>query len=160
MRTPKVYLETSVFNHYFDPNSYAREATIALFEDIKAGRYEAFTSLYVTDELNAAQEPKKSNMLALITDYNVKVLDVSEEASDLAEIYVRDKMIPEKYRTDGLHIACATVNDMELIFSLNFKHINKVKTKIMTANINVWEGYKPISILSPMEVMDDDDAPL
>jgi len=30
---------------------------------------------------------------------------------------------------------------LEYIISLNFQHINKVKTKIMTENINIRQGY-------------------
>ncbi len=80
------------------------------------------------------------------------MLEDEEEARRIANIYVNDGVLPEKYRYDGLHIAVATVNDLEYIFSLNFQHINKVKTKMMTGNINIREGYKPITIASPMEV--------
>ena len=65
MRRPRIYLETTVFNHYFDTDREAHVATVALFKEIKAGKYEAFTSVYVTDELEKASEPKKSKMLAL-----------------------------------------------------------------------------------------------
>ena len=39
---------------------------------------------------------------------------------------------------------------MEFVFGLNLRHINKVKTKIMTGNINIREGYKPVYIASSM----------
>ena len=91
-------------------------------------------------------------MLDLITEYNITVIPANDEADRLADIYVDEGIIPLKYKTDGLHIAIATINDLEYIFSLNFQHINKVKTKIMTGNINIREGYKPIYIASPMEV--------
>ena len=152
MRKPKIYLETALFNHYFDIDREAHAATVALFKDIQAGRYEAYTSFYVTNELGAANEPKRSSMLALIGEYNIVVLEDEEEARELADIYVNEGVMPEKYRYDGLHIACATINDLEYVFSLNFQHINKVKTKTMTSHINIREGYKPVTIASPMEV--------
>ena len=157
MRKPKIYLETTVFNHYFDTDREAHAATVALFKEIRAGKYEAYTSVYVVDELQDAKEPKRSNMLGLIGKYGVTVLDEKEEAERLADIYVSDGIIPIKYHYDGLHIAIATANDLEYIFSLNFKHINKVKTKTMTSNINIREGYRPITIASPLEVMEDDE---
>jgi len=157
MRKPKIYLETTVFNHYFDTDREAHAATIELFKEIRAGKYEAYTSVYVIDELEDAKEPKRSNMLALIGRYGIAVLDESEEAGRLADIYVSEGIIPIKYYYDGLHIAIATTNDLEYIFSLNFKHINKVKTKTMTSNINIREGYRPITIASPLEVMEDDE---
>jgi len=157
MRKPRIYLETTVFNHYFDTDREAHIATVALFKEIKAGKYKAYTSLYVTDEIMEATEPKRSNMLALIKDYDIQVLSFSDEIRDLADIYVNENIIPYKYRYDGLHIACATINDLEYIFSLNFKHINKIKTKTMTSAINIREGYRPVIIASPLEVMEDDE---
>ena len=156
MRKPRIYLETTIFNHYFDTNREAHVATIKLFKDIKAGKYDAYTSLYVTAELEDAKEPKRSNMLGLISKYNIKVLDISDDARILSDMYVAEGIIPARFTFDGLHIACATVHDLEYIFSLNFKHINKVKTKTMTSIVNIREGYHPVSIASPLEVAEDD----
>ena len=47
MRKLKAYIETTLFNFYFDKDREAHAATVALFEDIAAGKYEAFTSDYV-----------------------------------------------------------------------------------------------------------------
>ena len=156
MRKPRIYLETTVFNHYFDKDREAHVATVKLFKDIRAGKYEAYTSAYVVEELEDAAEPKRSNMLALIGKYSIKVLGVNDEAERLAEIYVKDGVIPARFIYDGLHIAIATTNDLECIFSLNFKHINKLKTKNMTGVINLREGYRQVTIASPMEVESDE----
>ena len=157
MRKPRVYLETTVFNYYFDTDRDAHGDTVKLFKEIRAGKYEGYTSIYVTDELIEAKEPKRSNMLALITEYNITVLDAADEARNLADIYVNEGMIPIKHRYDGLHIAVATINDLDYIFSLNFRHINKLKTKTMTSHINISEGYKPVFIYSPMEVIEHEE---
>jgi predicted nucleic acid-binding protein len=157
VRKPKIYLETTIFNHYFDIERDAHADTVRLFKEIQAGKYEAYTSSYVIDELSQADEPKRSNMLTLIGEYKIIVLTAADEAQDLADIYVDEGVIPTKYKYDGLHIAIATINDLEYIFSLNFKHINKVKTKTMTGLINVRQGYKPIPIATPMEVTENDE---
>jgi len=157
MRKPRIFLETTIFNHFFDTDREAHAATVKLFEEIRADKYEAYTSAYVLEELEDAKEPKRSNMLGLTTEYNIKVLTYSDEARGLADMYVKEGIIPPKYTYDGLHIACATVNDLEYIFSLNFKHINKLKTKTMTSIINIREGYHPVTITSPLEVVEDDE---
>jgi predicted nucleic acid-binding protein len=156
MRKQKIYLETTLFNHYFDMEREAHGDTVRLFKEIQAGKYEAYTSTYVTDELTLAEEPKRSKMFKLIDEYNIEVLDDSEEARKLANVYVDAGIVPIKFRYDGLHIAVAVVNDLDYIFSLNFKHINKFKTKTMTSFINVQQGYKPIIIAAPMEVIEDE----
>ena len=157
MRKPKIYLETTIFNYYFDADRDAHTDTVKLFQEIRVGKYEAYTSAYVMDELIESDEPKRSNMLALIYEYNVTILPVSGEAGKLADVYLKEGVIPVKHRYDALHIAAAAINDLEYVFSLNFRHINKLKTKIMTGNINIIEGYKPVSICSPMEVIEHEE---
>ena len=156
MRTLKVYLETTLFNFYFDTNRDAHAATVKLFKGIKAGKFEAFTSIYVTDELEDASEEKRDKMMGLIKEYGITVLAPSEEAAILADIYVSEGIIPQKYRTDGLHIAIATVNDLDMIISMNFQHIVKRKTRTQTMYVNTLYKYRPIEILNPMEVDEDD----
>jgi hypothetical protein len=158
VRKQKIYLETTMFNYFFETDRGDMHlSTVALFNEIKAGKYEAYTSLYVTDELEEADEPKRSEMFALIEKYKISVLPASDEAQGLADVYTKEAVIPIKYRYDGLHIACATVNDLDYILSFNFKHINRVKTKTMTSVINAREGYKPIIISLPMEVIENED---
>ena len=91
-------------------------------------------------------------MLELISKYGFVILDDSLAARQLGAKYVNEGIIPAKYRYDGLYIACATVNDLDYIFSLNFQHINKVKTKTLTGFVNAREGYRSATIISPMEV--------
>jgi hypothetical protein len=156
MRIPKIYLETTMFNFCIDKDRDAHADTVKLFGEILSGKYEAYTSTYVTDELEAAAEPKRSRMMKLITDYNIAVLAPNEEAAKLAKIYIAGGIIPEKYQSDGLHIAIASVNDLDMIISMNFQHIVKRKTKLATASVNILNGYKGIEIVSPMEVVENE----
>jgi predicted nucleic acid-binding protein len=68
---------------------------------------------------------------------------------------VNEGVIPIKYRDDALHIAIATIADMEIIISWNFQHIVKRKTRNMINVINLREGYRTIEICSPKEVIED-----
>ena len=97
-------------------------------------------------------------MIALIKRYGIKVLVLNSEAEQLADIYVEKGVIPIKYRTDGIHIAVAVVNDLDMIISMNFQHIVKRKTKIETASINALNGYRTVEICTPMEVDDHENA--
>ena len=157
MRKQRIYLETTLFNFYFDEDrGFAHEATVALFGEIASGKYEAFTSAYVLDELAQAPAEKRDKMMGLLAQYNVTVLAYADEALSLADIYVAEDIIPAKYRTDGLHIAISAVNDLDMIISMNFQHIVKRKTKLLTGNINVLNGYRAVEILNPMEVVENE----
>jgi predicted nucleic acid-binding protein len=154
----KIYLETTVFNFKFAEDSPDKKAdTIKLFDEISEGKYIAYTSNYVLQELLKAEEPKRSDMVALVEQYKIKFLEADEIAEKLADKYVAEGIIPLKYKTDGVHIAMATINDLDIIVSYNFQHIVKLKTIIGTESINLREGYKRIGIYSPTEVIENEE---
>jgi predicted nucleic acid-binding protein len=157
MKTPKIYLETSIFNFVFADDAPDKKAdTLKLFEEIKKGKWKAYTSDYSVDELNRAQEPRRSKMRNVISQFNVEVLPYGIEIEKLADTYIAEKMIPQKYAEDALHIATASVHGLDVIVSWNFKHIVKVKTITLTESINLKFGYKRILINSPTEVIEND----
>ena len=156
MRPLRVYLETSVFNFVFaDDAPDKREDTLALFQEIEQGKYVAFTSVYAIAELQRAPEPKYGKMIDFIKRHTIIYLPASEETEHLAETYVAEGIIPARYLNDALHIAAATVNDMDLLISYNFKHIVKLKTVTLAEVVNLREGYRRIGIFSPTEVIEN-----
>lgn len=157
MKAPRIYLETTIFNYYFEAARDAHPYTKRLFDEIEKSIYEPFASRYVIDELNLAPEPKRTSMLRLIDRYDIQILSMNAEAERLSDLYVSEGVIPRRYRTDATHIAIATVNYLNFIVSLNFKHIVKRRTVLLTELINIREGYMNVGIFSPMEVVDDDD---
>lgn len=157
MRKQKVYLETTIFNFYFAEDAKDKiNDTIRLFDEISTGKFEPYTSEYVIDELLEASEEKKEKMLNLIRNSDIKILEADNDVLRLAEKYIQEGVIPQKYSDDAYHIAVAAVYDMDIIISYNFKHIVKLKTKTMTKAINKLFGYKEVEIVSPAEVIDDD----
>jgi len=156
MRKQRIYLETTLFNYYFDTDRDAHADTVTLFKEIAAGKFEAFTSDAVIDELTKAPADKSTAMLALMDEYSITILPVTDEARRLTGIYLSGGIIPQKYETDGIHIAVATVNKLDVIVSMNFRHIVKWKTIQMTRTVNINNGYRPIEIFSPMEVIESE----
>jgi predicted nucleic acid-binding protein len=99
---PKIYLETTVFNFYFlDKDSAKKDDTRKLFQAIRKGKYEVYTSQYVYDEIERDSPEKYKKMAALLEKYAQHTLSFNKEADDLAEIYVKNRIIPLKYMTDA-----------------------------------------------------------
>jgi predicted nucleic acid-binding protein len=153
MKKLKIYLETTLFNLYVDKNRGNDHInTVKLFEEIAAGKYEAFTSTYVTDELERAEGDKHNRMMRSIAEHRITILPASSEVAKMADIYVEEGVIPQRFRTDGLHVAIATVYGLDAIVSMNLRHIVKWKTILMTTYINESNGYNAVGICSPQEV--------
>lgn len=152
----RLYLETTIFNYYFDTDRDGHADVVLLFEEIRAGRHEAYTSEYTAAELDDAPEPKRSKMLALIVQYGITVFPITDEIDRLADLYVSQNIIPSRFWDDSAHIAAATVNGLDCIVSYNFQHINRLKTKVRTEDVNHKEGYRAVTICIAKEVLDDD----
>ncbi|MCL2343786.1 MAG: PIN domain-containing protein [Firmicutes bacterium] len=157
MRKLKLYLETTVFNRYFEPERDYYGDTLLLFDQIAAGNFEAYTSQYVVDELARAPEPKRQDMLNLLKHYQISFLEKSKQAESLANEYVKHHIISIKHSYDCWHIACAAVNGMDVIISFNLSHINRISTIEKTELVNRLNGYPAVKIALPMGVIDYED---
>jgi hypothetical protein len=110
----------------------------------------------VIDELNDAPADKRGKMIALIEQYNISVLAATEDTDNLARRYLTEGALPQGSLADASHIAAASVYALDMVISLNFRHIVRDKTIEMTGAINTLLGYPIIKIKSPMEVIDDE----
>ena len=131
-----------------------KQVTLRLFDEVKRGMYEVFISEVVIREINRAPEEKVIKLRDLIRELNPEELSVDENSQTLANRYIEQGIIPAKYEDDALHIAVASVNDLDVMVSWNFTHIVKVKTKREVTGINALMGYKEIEIYSPLEVVE------
>lgn len=62
-------------------------------------------------------------------------------------------VLSARFRNDMLHIALATIADVDVLVSWNFRHIVRLdKIRLFNA-VNIEQDYKPISIYSPREVI-------
>ena len=155
----RLYLETSVFNYYFDDDRDGHADTVRLFEAIGAREFEGYTSRYTTDELKKAPEPKRSDMLALVDKYGITSFETDDEADRMADLYISERIIPPGYRTDAAHIAIASIRGLDCVVSYNFQHINRLRTKISTERVNYENGYKSVFICTAKEALEDGYTP-
>jgi len=95
-------------------------------------------------------------MLDLIEKFSIKVRNFENEIDNLANLYIKRKAIPERCQFDSSHIAAATVRDLDYILSYNFRHINRVKTKLLINRINSENGYGAVVICTAKEVLADE----
>ena len=145
----KVYLDTSVISALFDERTPERLAMTSDFWS-KLDDYEVFISELVLEELERANEQVRSKMFSAIKDFIV--LKMSDEVEELAQIYVKQGIFPEKYFDDALHVALTSVNQIGVLSSWNFTHLVKLKTRRMVSIVNLAENIMPVEIVSPPEL--------
>ncbi len=144
----RIYIDTSVFGGHFDKEFM--EHTIPLFNRIFA---EEFTILYSTvtqDELENAPDNVKELVKSLKTDIT-DFIETTDEAVELANEYITEKVVGQTSYADCLHIALATINRADFLVSWNFKHIVNIERIKGYNSINIKNGYKQLEIRSPRE---------
>lgn len=158
MRKLKLYLDTSVWNFFFaDDAPEKRDVTKEFFDLVKQGQYEVFISEVVFKEINKASEPKKVQLGELIKTCPVIELDVTEEVEELAKSYMDRGIVPEKKEDDALHVAIATVAEMDALITWNFQHLANLRKSELFYSVSLEKGYlKKLEIVTPMEVSRDE----
>jgi hypothetical protein len=79
-------------------------------------------------------------------------VDDTDEIKVLANKYLKANIVSQKYHSDCLHIAAATINNASVLVRWNFKHLVNFERKQKYNLINIQEGYKMIDIVTPKEV--------
>lgn len=158
MKKLKIYIETSVLSHLKAEDVPEKmEITLKLWDDLKAGLYDVVLSDAVIIELSKCAEPKRSVIQNYLDQINYEIIEVSDDADDLATSYISAGVISPKCYEDSLHIALASVSGCKVILSWNFKHIVRIKTVLGVNGINKLEGYGEIEIVSPESMMEEGD---
>ena len=85
----------------------------------------------------------------------VSVLAVGAEALQLAERFLRMRVIPAKAEVDAVHIAVAVVNGMDYLLTWNCTHIANaaIRGKIEHACRHI--GLQPPIVCTPEELMEE-----
>lgn len=153
-RVAKIYLDTSVIGGFYD--SEFEEETKILFEKIKLGQFHVIYSNTTEEELLGAPEKVQELLPNLPENLKTKV-ELSEEAVNLADTYLAENVVGRTSRSDCFHIAMATIYEVDILVSWNFKHIVNVKRIRGYNAVNMKLGYKTIDIRSPKEIIYNED---
>lgn len=149
----KLYLDTSVLGAVCDPGPEDRlAATRRILDGLAAGLWDGYVSALVLEEVSRAHDSVRRKIATVLDKSRVMVLDESEESVALAQAYIAAGAIPSDYEDDARHVAIATLNDINVIVSWNFRHMVNIERKRRINSVNVREGCPLIDIVSPWEI--------
>lgn len=151
MRTMRVYADTSVFGGCYDEKF--RIASRQFFDEVARGRFCLIVSGVTAEELHDAPERVRA-VLALVSPDKLEYHEITDEMEELQRAYLSAGVLSEASDADALHVAAATVLNVDMIVSWNFKHIVHFDRIRGFNAVNQMKGYKQIGIFSPMEVVE------
>jgi predicted nucleic acid-binding protein len=151
---PKLYFDTSVFGGVYDEEFV--EISTLLFEKVRLGQIICVYSDLSEIELQKAPQKVRDYFSSLPKEY-LQFVEVTEEAYELAQKYLDEKVVGQTSADDCRHIATATLNKVDILVSWNFKHIVNVFRIRGYNSINLRCGYTQLDIRSPKEIVYNED---
>jgi predicted nucleic acid-binding protein len=155
----KIYFDTNVFNQLFaDDRPDWKEATERLWEFLQKSVHKLFISPVVLEEIDAAQEEKRGRLYEKMALLNPEVLEDTDDVTRLADEYIKEGILSEKWKNDCLHIAYAVFHKCDVIISYNFKHLINPKRLNRINEVNSACGYGMIAILTASDFLELEDV--
>ena len=150
MKQQRIYIDTSIVGGFFD-EEFEKETKL-LFQRLENKEIIFVISEVLTDELVDAPERVRT-LLDNYPDECFEKVPLTDEAKELADKYIAEKVIGQTSLDDCRHIALATINKVDVLASFNFKHIvNLIRIKGYNA-VNLKNGYIALEIRNPKELI-------
>ena len=146
-----MYADTSVFGGCFDSEFQAESRQF--FDEVRQGRFMIVVSDITSRELAQAPEEVRRTLAGLPVE-QVEFVESSEESESLQEAYLRAEVVGRASSNDAGHIALATVADVDIVVSWNFRHIVHFEKIAGYEGVNALRGYRSPRIYSPREVIE------
>jgi len=155
---PKVYLETTVLSYLTSEPS--RDLIVAAHQQLTRDWWEnrrTFFDLYASQLVlqEASAGDKQYAKLRLNALQQTALLEVTDTAYSFSEELIEHGPVPRKAATDALHIATAVVNGIDYLLTWNCRHIANAKMRNQIDRVCRVNGYEPIIICTPEELMED-----
>jgi len=151
----RIYIDTSIVGGFFD-KEFA-EPTKALFGRLERKEVVFVISDVLRKELVAAPE----NVRSLLENYEqecFEIIELTDEAKELANDYIAEKVIGKTSLDDCRHIAMATINKVDILASWNFKHIVNINRIRGYNSVNLKKGYVALEIRNPRDLEECEDG--
>ena len=149
----RVYADTSVFGGMFDKEF--ETASKMFFGAVKKGSFKLITSELVRQEIQVGPQKVINSFEEFLVV--AEIAEITDSALQLQQSYVQAGIVSEKYATDAMHVALATVSNADLIVSWNFKHIVNFQKIPLYNAVNTLNRFGKIAIYSPLEVIENED---
>ena len=151
MKQQRIYIDTSIVGGFFD-KEFEKETKL-LFQQLEDKEVIFVVSDLLREELKNAPELVK-NLLGNYADDCYEIVMQTNETKELADKYIVENVVGRTSLDDCRHIALATINNVDVLASWNFKHIvNLARIRGYNA-VNIKNGYKTLEIRNPKELID------
>ncbi|WP_159791017.1 type II toxin-antitoxin system VapC family toxin [Sodalinema gerasimenkoae] len=153
-----IYIETSILGYLTARPS--RDLVVAAniqitreWWDTRRHSFQLYTSQAVVEETSQGDADMAAQRLEIIRDFIL--LDLDQSVLNLAEQFLERSSLPAKADIDAIHIAAATIHNMDYLLTWNCKHIANAQIQRKLAEISLDFGYELPILCTPYELLGD-----
>jgi len=153
---PSVYLETTILSYLVARPS--RDLIVAGHQQLtqewwekRRSHFTCYVSQAVLDEAGRGDPREVRKRQAIMN--TLSLLEVDDEVSDLAEEFLRQRILPTKAAQDAVHIAVAAVNGLDFLLTWNCAHIANARIEGQISALCRKMGLQPPVICTPEQLM-------
>lgn len=155
---PKIYLETTIISYLSARPSrdivvIAHQQITQEWWDRHRHNFDLYVSQLVVQEARAGDAEAAERRLKMLTEF--ALLELNNQALQLAHSLVEKSALPQSAVEDALHIALATVHGMDYLLTWNCRHIANAATRNRIVKLCRYKGYEPPTICTPEELLGD-----
>ena len=154
----RVYIETTVASYLTARPS--RDVVVAAHQELTIewwAKHRQRFDLYISDimlrEAARGDALAASKRLAELAGIDVLGLDVV--AREIADLFLKRRLIPEKAIDDALHVAVATAQGMDFLVTWNCRHIANAEVVERLEAVCLELGYRMPVLCTPEQLMGD-----
>jgi predicted nucleic acid-binding protein len=162
MKKLKMYLDTSIISFvYADDAPEKQSLTNEFFRKYLSVYDVRVSSLVLTEIENTNNIALRNKLKSVIEKYDLPVINAESEDQekifDLARMYLKERIIPQKKFDDAVHVAICVYYEFDILLSWNFRHLANIDKQIRVNAANKKQGYlKELYLLNPMGVIYED----
>jgi hypothetical protein len=146
----RIYIDTSVIGGCFD-DEFKIWSNQLMAEFITGEKIAVLSDLMFRELELAPEEVRKK--IKEIPESNIEFILTESESERLAQLYIAEGAITDRFYEDALHIANATIKMVHVLVSWNFKHIVNLERIKIYNGVNMKNGYPIIEIRTPREIL-------
>jgi hypothetical protein len=151
-----IYIETSILGYLTARPS--RDLVVAAniqitreWWDTRRHSFQLYSSQAVVEETSQGDADMAAQRLEIIRDFIL--LDLDQSVLNLAEQFLERSSLPAKADIDAIHIAAATIHNMDYLLTWNCKHIANAQIQRKLAEISLDFGYELPILCTPYELL-------
>lgn len=150
-----VYIETSIFSFYHErrraPAVIAMRDWTRQWWDGHRHRYSLATSTAVLAELDTGNLPHRDDALQMAL--GLPAVAVDDEITEIVEVYIRHRVMPNNPVGDALHLALASFHKFDFLVTWNCKHLANANKFAHVRRINAMIGLHVPTLVTPLQLI-------